>query len=265
MSTVSEPVHFLLVVLLGFLTGMVSGAFGVGGAAISTPGIRLLGATPFEGVGSTMPPIVPSAITSTIRYHRAGLVRWRIVAWTALGGAVTAMVGAKLSRHIPGDGHLLMIATAIVLFINALSVARTPRANLDEPEPVHAATGAPKAGLLTIGALAGLLAGLLGVGGGILIVPAFVRFIKLTVKEAVASSIAAVSIISVPSIIGHQLAHNINWTYALGLSIAIVPGAWVGSGLAIKAQERTMRIVVAALFAAIALGYGIAETIALVN
>lgn len=265
MQGVSEPWHFLLIVALGFITGIVSGMFGVGGATISTPGIRALGATPFEGVGSTLPSIIPSAITSTIRYRKAGLVHWRIVGWTASIGVVTAVIGALLTRVIPGGGHLLMIATALILFINAINMARTPRANLDEPDAPHPAAQAPPAKLMTIGGAAGLLSGLLGVGGGVLMVPLFARWVRLTVKEAVAASIACVAIIAVPSIITHQFLGNINWTYALGLSIAVIPGAWLGASLAIRAQERHLRILVACVLGAIAIGYAVAETIALVS
>ena len=265
MHTMSEPWHFLLIVALGFVTGVVSGMFGVGGATISTPGIRALGATPFEGVGSTMPSILPSAITSTIRYRKAGLIHWRIVGWTAAAGAVFAVAGALLSRVIPGGGHLLMIATALILGVNALNMARTPRVRLDEPEAPHPAHLAPPAKLLGIGTLSGLLSGLLGLGGGVVMVPLFARWVRLSVKESVAASIACVGIIAVPGIITHQLLGNINWVYALGLSIAVIPGAWLGASLAIRAQEQTLRIIVAVALGLVAVSYAVAETIALVS
>lgn len=253
--------QFFLTIVLGFVTGVVSGAFGIGGATISTPGIRALGATPLEGVGSTMPCILPSAITSTLRYRRAGLIRGRVVAWTASAGALAAIGGALLSRVVPGEGHVLMLATAGLLFFNAINMARTPRANLDEPDAPHASRTASPLALLTIGLLAGVLSGILGIGGGVLMVPLFVRWIRLTVKEAVAASIACVGVIAVPGIITHQLLGNINWTYAVGLMIAIVPGAWLGASIAVRAQERHLRMVVAVVLSLIALGYAIGEVV----
>ena len=50
-----------LTIGLGLLTGIMSGLFGVGGAVISTPGIRALGATPLLAVGTTLPSIIPGA------------------------------------------------------------------------------------------------------------------------------------------------------------------------------------------------------------
>ena len=51
----SEPLQTILVLIAGFFTGVLSGMFGVGGAVVSTPAIRALGATPVEAIGSTLP------------------------------------------------------------------------------------------------------------------------------------------------------------------------------------------------------------------
>jgi uncharacterized membrane protein YfcA len=57
-----------LTFLLGVVTGVLSAAFGVGGAIISTPGIRALGASATLAIGTTLPSILPSALTGTVRY-----------------------------------------------------------------------------------------------------------------------------------------------------------------------------------------------------
>ncbi|WP_334142139.1 TSUP family transporter, partial [Rhabdothermincola sp.] len=67
----------LAVFALGVSAGVLSGMLGIGGAVITTPGIRVLGATPLEAVGSTVPAILPSALSGTWRYARAGMVDWR--------------------------------------------------------------------------------------------------------------------------------------------------------------------------------------------
>ncbi|MCA1692995.1 MAG: TSUP family transporter, partial [Actinobacteria bacterium] len=59
-----------LVVLLGVITGMLSAAFGVGGAVLSTPGVRVLGVSALVAVGTTLPSILPSAASGTARYWR---------------------------------------------------------------------------------------------------------------------------------------------------------------------------------------------------
>ena len=66
-----------------------------------------------------------------------------------------------------------------------------------------------------IGLAAGLLSGLLGVGGGILMVPAFVGWVRLPIKEAVGCSLACVGILAIPGTITHALLGHIDWTFAL--------------------------------------------------
>ena len=93
---------------------------------ISTPGVRLLGASTLVAVGTTLPSIVPGAVAGTIRYARDQLVDWRVVAGVAPAGVVAAVVGSLLSHVVPGDGHWLMVLTAVMIGFTALRMARTP-------------------------------------------------------------------------------------------------------------------------------------------
>ena len=89
-----------LTLLLGFATGVLSGVFGIGGAVVSTPGIRLLGASAKLAIGSTLPSVLPSSIAGTLRYHREGMVEWRAVAWvTPLGVAAAVAQPSPAARH----------------------------------------------------------------------------------------------------------------------------------------------------------------------
>ena len=58
-----------LTLLLGFTTGVLSALFGIGGAIVSNPGLRALGAAPLVAVGTTLPSILPGAISGTLRYR----------------------------------------------------------------------------------------------------------------------------------------------------------------------------------------------------
>src|SRR4051794_3782315 len=96
-ASIAVPVQVVATLLVGVLTGVLSGMFGIGGAVVSTPAIRALGATPLEGVGSTLPSIFPSAITATLRYHREHFVRWRVVKWTGAFGIASSVGGSLLA------------------------------------------------------------------------------------------------------------------------------------------------------------------------
>lgn len=266
-APVPEPWLTLLTLLLGFATGALSGMFGVGGAVISTPGIRSLGASPIEAVGSTLPSIIPSSITGSLRYARAGLIRARVVAVTGLTGAVASVAGAVLAEVIPGNGRPLMLATAILIAITSFRMRRGPtERELATAEPI-AATPVDETAwrLVVIGAVAGLLSGLLGIGGGIVMVPMFTVWLGLDVKEAVGSSLACVGLLALPGTVTHAALDNVDWSFAIPLAVAAVPGAWTGAHITIGAEERTVRLLVSSVLGGIAVLYAVLETVALVS
>src|SRR3954468_22242493 len=120
---------------VGFMTGVLSGAFGVGGAVISTPAIRALGVPADVSIGTTLPSIFPSAVTGTLRYAREGLIDWRVVALTAPAGMVAAVGGSLLSKVIPGNGHWLMVITALLLAFTSYGMGRGARRAVPAPVP----------------------------------------------------------------------------------------------------------------------------------
>ncbi|MBK9179308.1 MAG: sulfite exporter TauE/SafE family protein [Acidimicrobiales bacterium] len=251
------PLADVLTVLLGVATGVLSGAFGVGGAVISTPGIRLLGASALVAIGTTLPSIIPSSVSGTIRYRPEGLIAWKAVAWTAPTGIAAAVGGALLSPVIPGEGHWLMVLTALLLGYTAFRMGRQAA--------VHARAGGPPAGppavhdapgrYAAVGVVAGLLSGLLGIGGGVVMVPGFNQLAGMPLKAAIATSLVCVGIFAVPGTITHAALGNIDWRFALLLAVGVIPGARLGAALAVRAADQRLRLAVAGFLGLIALLY----------
>ena len=275
----SDLWRIVITVVFGFITGVLSGMFGIGGAVVSTPAIRVLGATPLDAVGSTIPSVIPSAITGAWRYGREHLVDWRIVAWTSGAGFLATVGGALLTDVVPGNGHPLMILTAALVGFSAYRLSRPVSA--PEPEAVvategitdaapglaHEETGQERAEswrLVLIGIAAGGLSGLLGIGGGVLMVPAFTSWVRIPIKAALATSLACVGILAVPGLITHAALGHINWLYALPLCVGVVPGARLGAHLTIRSDDHTLRILVGVVLGVIAVAYAVGETLALV-
>src|SRR2546430_14440779 len=86
----------------GVETGVLSGMFGVGGAVVSTPAIRALGATPLEAVGSTIPSVIPSAVSGSLRYPREGLLLRRGARWALPARLPPPLGGGPPPRARPG-------------------------------------------------------------------------------------------------------------------------------------------------------------------
>ena len=292
LTPVSEPWQTILTLVAGFATGVLSGMFGVGGAVVSTPAIRVLGATPLEAVGSTIPSVIPSAVSGSLRYRREGLIVGYVALWTLAVGLAATVGGALLTGAIPGNGHVLMLATAGLLAFTAFRMARVPsseRAHPQNPIDVEDPVGdlaAPARDLALaherdpersspldrrdevwrlglIGFAAGGLSGLLGIGGGVLMVPAFATWVRLSVKESVATSLACVGALAVPGMITHAALGNIDWAFAIPLSIAVIPGARIGAHMAIRSSERGLRLAVAIVLGSIAVAYAIGEIVTL--
>jgi uncharacterized membrane protein YfcA len=256
----SDGITVVLVLIAGFFTGVLSGTFGVGGAVISTPAILALGATNLEAVGSTLPSILPSSISGSLRYLRDGLVHRRVAVVTGLAGATSAAIGAVASDAFPGRGHVQMILTAGLMGFTAYRTATTaPPTHLESRHDLR--TTIPL--LASVGFAAGLLSGFLGVGGGIVMMPAFTGLVGLDLKRAIATSLVCVGMISVPGTIAHQLLGNVNWFYALPLMIGAIPGARVGAHLAIRASDHHLRVAVASVLGTIAVVYGTVEIVLL--
>lgn len=275
----SDLWRIVLTTVFGFFTGVLSGMFGIGGAVVSTPAIRVLGATPLAAVGSTIPSVIPSSVTGAWRYGREHLVDWRIVAWTSGTGILATVGGALLSGVVPGNGHPLMILTAVLVGFSAYRLSRPVGA--PEPEAVVATEGITDAApglaheepgqeraeawrLTIIGIAAGALSGLLGIGGGVLMVPAFTSWVRMPIKSALATSLACVGILAVPGLITHAALGHIDWLYALPLCVGVVPGARLGAHLTIRSDDRTLRLLVGTVLGIIAVAYAVGETLALI-
>jgi uncharacterized membrane protein YfcA len=254
-------VRDVLTVAVGLATGALSGLFGVGGAVISTPGIRLLGCSALAAVGTTLPSIIPGAASGAARYWREGLVERSTLMTVAPLGAVATIGGALLAQVVPGDGHLLQLLTAGLLGFSAFRMARTT-----EPTDDDASTAAPPANqqarLVAVGVVAGTMSGLLGIGGGVVMVPGFVQLAGLSVKRAIATSLVCVAIFAVPGTITHALVGNIDWRFALLLAVGVVPGARLGAALTIRASDRRTRLTVASFLGVLSIVYAVGELLA---
>lgn len=247
-----------LVLLAGFGSGVLAAVLGVGGAVITTPFIRFLGATPIASVGSTVPAILPGAIAGSLRYHREGYIVWPVALTCGASGVAFAALGAWVAGLV--DARWLMVVTALLVLWSGASLLRSSRRQLPtaELEGIRTADVAQRthpALLVGIGVTAGFLAGLLGIGGGLVLTPGLTLGVRLPVKRAIATSLVAVALMSVAALVTHVALGHVDWRYALPLAVGIVPGARLGAHITVGASDHTMRRVAGALLIVLALVY----------
>ncbi len=274
----SDVAIIVLTALVGVVTGILSGMFGIGGGVVAKPAIRALGATPIAAVASTLPAIIPGAVSGAMRYRSEELVEVRVAAWTAGAGVAAAVAGALVADAVPGDGHPLLFLTGLLVAVSAYRLGkpvdapqRPAELNVEGTTDAGPRSEVHRAGpprrewwrCAVVGIFAGAVSGLLGIGGGIIMVPAFTGWLRLPIKAALGTSLACVAVLAIPGTITHAVLGNIDWLYALPLCVGIVPGARLGSRLAIRSSDRTVRLVVGIGLGVLACVYIVGEIVAI--
>nr|WP_276583706.1 sulfite exporter TauE/SafE family protein [Pseudomonas sp. RIT-PI-AD] len=200
----------VLAVVYGLAVGVTFGLTGAGGGILAVPALVI-------GLGWSMPTAAPVALlavaaaaaTGAVQGLREGLVRYRAALLMASAGALLSPLGVELAQRLPH--RVLTTAFALVMTLVALRLVRQAFGHVacdpaaDSPRPpcrLDPASGrfrwTPRVSaiLAAIGALAGLLSGLLGVGGGFLIVPALRRVSDVPLHGIVATSLMVIALVS---------------------------------------------------------------------
>ena len=246
------PLQVVLGVLTGLAAGILAGMFGVGGGIVQTPAISvLLGAPPLVAVATPLPVIFPTAIVGAWTYRRAGEIDLRAAAWMSIPGALASAGGAALTRVV--DGHLLLLVTAVLLAWQAVHVARGKGV-----QPANEPSNSPWA-YAAIGIAAGFTSGLLGIGGGLVMVPLLAGVLGMPLKRALGTSLAAIVVLVIPGTIVHAALGNIDWAIFAVLTAGSILGVRIGAKLALGTRERTLRLIVGAFLGVVAIAYGAAE------
>ena len=234
---------FAATLALGLLAGLLSGMFGIGGGIITTPAIRLLlGRPELVAVGTPLVAIAPAAVAGAWTYRRAHLVDiglgLRVGAWGVLAGSVGALASPLVG------GRALMLATAVLLVFVAYRMLPRARQGARDIEPDAESRRRRTRGWrpAAVGLAAGGYAGLLGLGGGLLIVPLLTAWLGVRVKVAMATSLVAIAVIATPAAAVHFALGHIDAELGLMLALGVVPGAAIGARCTVAAREPALRL-----------------------
>lgn len=248
-------VEALLVLALGLVAGTVGGLAGVGGSMIMLPGLALL--LGYEGpeaarhhlfIGSAMLVNVVVAFSARARHKKEGAVD-RALVRLLLPSMSAAMVAGVFAGNAV-DGTVPKRALGVILLCYAgYLIWTTARRLPDHPERAH---GHARGWVIATGAAAGFAGGFLGIGGGIIIVPALVLLARVPLRRAVAAS---VGVMWITAIIGSALklltlgqhgytAADAAWL-ALPMAVGAMVGAQVGAWLAHRLALPWLRLAIA--------------------
>jgi hypothetical protein len=246
-------------VAIGVVAGILSGMFGVGGGIVMTPAIdAALPVRPIQAIATPLPVIFPTSITGAYTYAKAGEVDRRASAWMVSLGLVGAALGAFGTELV--DPTWLLLVTAALLGWQSIGIIRGPkRGRTDAMRPATTSGSAYAA----IGFAAGAVSGLLGIGGGLIMVPLLAGWCGMPLKRALGTSLLTIPALVIPGTIVHAWLGNIDWPLALWLSVGAVPGARIGATIALATRDKTLRRVVGSGMLAIAVLYAAQQLVTL--
>lgn len=248
-----------LTLLIGLVAGVVGGLAGIGGSIIMLPALGVFFGYQDETkaehhlyMAAAMVVNSVVAIFSTRKHRKAGAIEPRLTMRLSPPMFVGILAGVLLSNVMEG-GTLKLALVGFLWLYCAYAIITTIR-KLPEPHEDEMRAGWTVIG--TIGAGTGVLAGLLGIGGGIVMVPLMILTAKVPVRKAVAASAWVMQITAPAGAIVKLVTlneHGQDWSTALLIAVPMAAGAMVGAtvgaGLTHSLKLPVLRVAIAVVLA----------------
>jgi uncharacterized membrane protein YfcA len=270
---------WVLVSLLGWVVGLISGLFGVGGGFLLVPVLTMAFGVPMPlAVGSSLCQIIGTGTAALVRHRRLGQGEIRLD-WLLMGGSLLGVhVGAELvsvmntwgsvsllGRETPLARVILsLLYVALLVFIGLQMLMDSPEKRRGTPIVEGSLTrlhlgpmvDLPNArrrisGLLAayLGLLLGLMSGLLGIGGGMVLLPILLYGIGMSIRMAAGTGVLLLVITSVVGTVSHAMKGNVHLGLAMALLCGSTIGAPMGAGLTTRIPvARLRRLLVVMVF-----------------
>ena len=274
-------VNGLVIVLLGLLTGVLSGVFGVGGGFLTTPLLIFYGVPPTVAAASAASQVTGASVSGVLAHRQRGGVDYHMGLVLVAGGVLGTGIGALLFRFLQSVGQIDTIINILyVLMLGAigglmgnegLQALRASRSGVPAPprkrrhHPIVASLPMRwrfyRSGLyisplapLILGMVVGILTMLMGIGGGFVLVPAMLYILGMSANVVVGTSLFQILFVTIATTMMHALTTKaVDIVLAVLLLLGSVSGAQVGAQFAQKAKPEVLRLALAAIVLAVAL------------
>ena len=259
---------------MGAAVGFLSGLFGVGGGFLITPLLMLTGIQSAVAVGTGSAQVVASSVSGTIAQYRRKNVDFRMGLVLFVGGLGGALIGVEAVRLLRRAGQFdLFVSLSYVVFLGTVgllmlaeSVATirkngpgaAPRRTRVQHSWIHALPWKMRFHRsklymsvlppLAIGAFVGLLAAIMGVGGGFVMVPAMIYLLRVPTSVVIGTSLFQIGCVTALTTILHATSnHNVDIVLAFLLMVGAVVGAEFGASAGQNLRGEQLRFLLAAL------------------
>ncbi len=222
------PRAYLGFVGIGLAAGLLSGLFGVGGGTVIVPLlVVLLRFDQRRAAGTSLAAIVPTASVGVISYALSGSVAWTAALILAAGAVVGAQIGSRLMPRISQKALRWGFVAFLLIVLVSLFVVIPSRGAMLE------LTWLSGVGLVLTGMITGIVAGLIGVGGGVIIVPALMMVFGTSDLVAKGTSLLMMIPTAVSGTIGNLRHRNVDLLGALVIGVSACTmtalGAWLAT------------------------------------
>ena len=223
----------------GLFSGVLAGFLGIGGGTILVPLLVGLGYTPVKAIATSSLAILITSISGSVQNWRMGYLNAKRVIYLGLPALVTAQIGVYLAeRFLP---YLLLTAFGLLLLLNIYLVELRKQLTTRNTTP-QAHNFNPVIAIIFTGSAAGILAGLFGVGGGVIMVPLQILLLEETIKVAIQTSLGVIVITAISACVGHTLNGNVLFTEGMLLGIGGLLGAQISTRMLPKLPDEVVSI-----------------------
>ena len=272
-------VNAFLLLGLGGMVGILSGMFGVGGGFLMTPLLFFIGIPPAVAVATEANQIVASSFSGVLAHFRRRTVDLRMGLVLQAGGLAGAALGVVIFNTLKSMGQVdLLVRLCYVVFLGvvgalmfaeSLRAIRKARGQPTGPAPrrrqrswVHALPFKMRfrtSGLyisvippLGVGLVVGILAAIMGVGGGFIMVPAMIYILGMPTKVVVGTSLFQIILVTAFTTLLHATTnYTVDIVLAVLLLVGGVIGAQIGTQIGLRLKAEQLRILLALMVLAV--------------
>ncbi|MEL7090092.1 MAG: sulfite exporter TauE/SafE family protein [Pseudomonadota bacterium] len=270
-------VNAFLLLGLGGLVGVLSGMFGVGGGFLMTPLLFFIGIPPAVAVATEANQIVASSFSGVLAHLRRKTVDLRMGTVLLIGGLIGAALGVLVFNYLKSLGQVdLLVRLCYVVFLGVIGSLMFVE-SLNAIRKTRAGTAVPKrkkhsaihklpfkmrfrvSGLyisvippVLIGVAVGILAAIMGVGGGFIMVPAMIYILGMPTKVVVGTSLFQIIFVTGFTTMLHATTnYTVDVVLAVLLLIGGVIGAQIGTRIGVRMKAEQLRILLALMVLAV--------------
>ena len=269
-------VNAFLLLGLGGIVGILSGMFGVGGGFLMTPLLFFIGIPPAVAVATEANQIVASSFSGVLAHFKRKTVDLRMGTVLLIGGLVGAALGVVVFNYLKAIGQVdLLVKLCYVVFLGVVgalmfieslnAIRQSKRAAAPKRKKhnwIHALPFKMKfrvSGLyfsvippLIVGVVVGILAAIMGVGGGFIMVPAMIYLLGMPTKVVVGTSLFQIIFVTAFTTMLHATTnYTVDIVLAVLLLVGGVIGAQIGTRIGVKMKAEQLRILLAIMVLAV--------------